>query len=117
MQAKLQRMSAIDRRSGLDRRSVPRFSVRIDVEWETKRGRRIGSLSDLSIAGGFVLCSGEVEDGEAVRLFFPLGEGMKVEFSGTVVNHVYEIGFAMRFRDLGAAQYNFLLKFIETLGN
>jgi c-di-GMP-binding flagellar brake protein YcgR len=108
-------MSTIDRRSGSERRDVPRFSVKIDVEWESARGRKRGTLSDISVGGCYVLSSGEVEDGERVRLFLPLSDGMKVQFWGEVVNHIYELGFAMRFSELGTGQADFLVKFIETL--
>lgn len=105
----------IDRRAGSERRKNPRYAVNIDVEWEDASGRRRGTLSDVSLDGCFVLCSGEVEDGNRVRLFFPIGKGMKVQFEGEVVNHFYEIGFAVRFTDLGPAQTGFLEKFLATL--
>lgn len=108
-------MSTIDRRSGKDRRNVARFNVNIDVEWETKLGRKKGTVSDLSLAGCFVLCSGDVEDGDKIKLLWPLSDGMKVQFSGEVVNHTFEIGFAMNFVELSGAQRDFLKKFIESL--
>jgi len=49
-----------------------------------------------------------VHDGETVRLFIPLADGMKVEFSGTVANHVFEIGFGLKFDQLSAAQRDVL---------
>ena len=104
-------MSTIDRRSGTERRDVPRFNVRIDVEWESKKGRMKGIVNDISLNGCFVLCSGDVEDGESIKLFLPLGDGIKVQFSGEITNHVYDIGFALYFTDLGAAQKSFLEKY------
>lgn len=108
-------MALIDRRSGRDRRATERFSVNIDVEWEKQTERKKGTMSDLSMSGCFVLCSGDVIDGDAVRIFVPLTDGMKVEFHGEVVNHVYEIGFAVRFVELSQAHADFLAKFISTL--
>lgn len=64
-----------------------------------------------------MLCSGEVEDGENVRIFLPLSDGMRVQFWGEVVNHIFEIGFAVRFIELSAAQKDFLEKFTDTLQN
>jgi hypothetical protein len=108
-------MSTIDRRSGTERRTVPRYSVHIDVEWQAAVGRKKGSVNDISPEGCFVLCSGEVEEGERVLLFFPLSDGMKVQFNCEVVNCAYEIGFGVRFIEQSAAQKEFLSKLIDSL--
>lgn len=105
----------IDRRTGGDRRELPRFTVNIDIEWENAGGRKKGTISDISLLGCFVLCSGEVENGDKVRIFFPISDGMKVQFIGEVVNHFYEIGFGVRFIDLGEAQKNFLEQYVGML--
>jgi hypothetical protein len=105
----------MDRRTGRDRRANERFEVNIEIEWEGLVGRKNGTISDLSTTGCFVLCSGEVEDGENVKIFFPLTDGRKIQFWGEVVNHVFEIGFAMRFIELSEAQKDFLEKFVDTL--
>ena len=99
-------MSSIDRRSGEDRRSVERRNITLDVEWEGVDGRRSGTLSDLSEAGCFVLTGGEVTEGDTVKLFLPLGDGIKVELLGEVRNHVYDIGFALKFLSPTEAQVN-----------
>ncbi|MCS6874402.1 MAG: PilZ domain-containing protein [Pyrinomonadaceae bacterium] len=106
-----------DRRSGSDRRKDERFETNIEIEWEGLVGRRKGVITDISVSGCFVLCSGEVEDGESVKIFFPLSDGRKVEFWGEVVNHTYEIGFGMRFIELTEAQKEFLERFVDTLRN
>jgi hypothetical protein len=108
-------MSTIDRRTRGERRTAPRYSVNINVEWETGGGRKKGTVNDISREGCFVLCSGEVEDGEKVLIFFPLSDGMKVQFPCEVINHTYEIGFGVTFTDLSAAQKDFLSKLINSL--
>ncbi|MGD9563319.1 MAG: PilZ domain-containing protein [Pyrinomonadaceae bacterium] len=97
-------MTILDRRSGDDRRSNARRNVTIDVEWESDGGRDTGTVSDLSEAGCFVLCSGAVNQGDTVKLLLPLGDGMKVEVLGEVRNYVLEIGFALRFVEPTEAQ-------------
>lgn len=97
-----------DRRSGRERRNTERYGVTIDIEWEHRTGRHTGTLSDISEEGCFVLGGGDVFDGERVKLFLPLGDGMKVQFEGQITNHVFEIGFAVRFVDLTPAQRNVL---------
>jgi hypothetical protein len=108
-------MTMQDRRSGRDRRNIERFKVNIETEWEGLVGRKQGIISDISTAGCFILCSGEVEDAETVKIFFPLTDGRRIEFLGEVANHVYEIGFAIRFIELSEAQKDFLEKFVDTL--
>ena len=101
-------MSTQDRRSGEERRSSNRFPVEVEVEWQGSNGRQPGSISDVSLGGCFVLCSGDVHDGDAVKIYLPLSDGMKVEFGGTVANHVLEIGFGLRFDPLSEAQRDVL---------
>jgi len=106
-----------DRRSGKDRRAAARVRVQIEIEWESLVGRKPGTISDISTHGCFVLCSGEVADGENVKIFLPLTDGRKVQFWGEVANHILEIGFAVRFIELSEAQKDFLEKFVDSLQN
>jgi hypothetical protein len=106
-------MAIQDRRSGEERRGMKRYPVEIEVEWEGSVGRSTGSMSDVSLDGCFVLSSGDVNDGEPVRLFVPLADGMKVEFGGRVANHVFEIGFGVKFDQLSAAQRDLLVKVVR----
>lgn len=104
-----------DRRRGEERRAFERFPVNIDIEWEGLVGRKAGTISDMSPIGCFVLCSGEVEDGETIKIFFPLTDGRTIQLWGEVANHVFEIGFAIKFIELSEAQQEFLVVFVETL--
>lgn len=98
----------------MERRSTNRYQVEIEVEWEgSGGGRSPGRMSDLSLDGCFVLSSGDVEDGERVRIFVPLADGMKVEFGGVVANHVLEIGFGVKFDPLSAAQRELLTRVVQ----
>ncbi len=102
-----------DRRSGTERRETNRYPVSVDVEWEVNSLRLPGTLSDVSFDGCFVLSSGEVEDGSIIRLFVPLADGMKVQFGGKIANHVFEIGFGVRFDHLSAAQRKVLVNLVK----
>lgn len=106
-------MATRDRRSGEERRGVTRYNVEFDVEWEGSAGRLPGSVSDISLDGCFVLSSADVNDGEEVKIFFPLADGMKVEFDARVANHVVEIGFGAKFDQLSAAQRDLLVKIVR----
>ncbi len=89
--------------------------VEIDVEWEGMVGKKSGTIRDISKLGCFILCSGEVEDGEIVKIYFPLTDGRKIQFRGEVSNHVFEIGFALKFIEMAEAQTEFLEFFVDTL--
>ena len=106
-------MASQDRRSGEERRSTNRYQVEVDVEWAGSNGRLPGSISDVSLDGCFVLSSGDVNDGDRVKLFIPLADGMKVEFGGRVANHVFEIGFGVKFDQLSVAQRDLLVKIVR----
>jgi PilZ domain len=98
----------LDRRKGNDRRSTERFTVNIDIEWEGFVGKQTGTISDVSVTGCFVLCSGEVENGDYVKIHFPLTNGNTIVFQGEVCNHVFEIGFGIRFINLSEASSKYL---------
>ena len=106
-------MKELDRRKSDDRRNTKRYAVSIDIEWENHFGRRPGTMSDISEKGCFVLSEVDVSDGELLKVFIPLTDGMKVEFLGQVANFVYEIGFAVNFLSLTDAQKEFLANFVE----
>lgn len=107
-------MSTIrDRRSGTERRASNRYAIELNIEWESSAGRFPGTVSDVSIDGCFVLSAGEINDGDAVKIFIPLADGMKVQFDARVANHVYEIGFGVKFEQLTAAQRDVLMKIVR----
>ena len=102
-----------DRRSGEERRRSTRYPVEVPVEWEAQKGRQNGTMSDVSAEGCFVLGSGDVPNGEMVKIFIPIAEGMKVQFDAKVMNHVLEIGFGVKFEPLSAAQRELLARLVE----
>ena len=106
-------MQNSDRRSGYDRRLSDRYNIDMEVEWQGAGPRQTGSLSDVSFEGCFVLSSGDVQDGEPVRVFIPLADGMKVQFEGRVANHVVEIGFGIQFSPLSVPQRELIASLIR----
>ena len=104
-----------DRRQSEDRRRTDRFRLEMPVEWEGSSGRGTGTLSDLSPTGCFVLCTGDAEDGDQVRVDIPLSSGGTVSLWGEVANHVHEIGFGLRFIGLTESQRTYIERFIDTL--
>jgi PilZ domain len=106
-----------DRRQGSDRRTAERFRLELPVEWEGTSGRLSGTLGDLSPIGCFILCSGDVVDGDQVRVDIPLNSGGSLSLWGEVTNHVPEIGFGIRFVALTETQRTYLDRLIDTLQN
>lgn len=104
-----------DRRRGGDRRIQQRFGLELDIKWEGSTGSFDGTMSDISSTGCFILASGEVEDGDQVRIDIPLLAGGIVSLWGEVANHVPEIGFGMRFVGLTDAQKTYLERFTDML--
>lgn len=104
-----------DRRTGRERRTSQRFAVNIEIAWESLGSERGGTVSDISTHGCFVLCSGEVEDGETAKLKIPLMSGETIELRGEIVNHVYEMGFGLRFVELGDKERLFLERLCHKL--
>lgn len=105
----------IDRRSGSDRRSVDRFRVNIKAEWKGTGLSKSGTINDISTKGCFVATSGEIEDGNRVQISLIMKNGVRLPFQGEVVNHVYEIGFGLRFVELKNEQKEFLEKLVKNL--
>ncbi|MDQ2747218.1 MAG: PilZ domain-containing protein [Acidobacteriota bacterium] len=104
-----------DRRAGSERRTDERVPADVEIEWEGMIGKKIGVIRDITTHGCFILCSGEVEDGETVKVYFPLNDGRQIQFWGEVSNHVFEIGFALKFIELTDPQTEFLEFFVDTL--
>jgi|GEM_PF-539327 len=104
-----------DRRGGRERRTSARFAVNIEITWESVRGAHGGTISDISTRGCFVLCSGEVEDGETAKIKIPLMSGETIELRGEIVNHVYEMGFGLHFIELSDKERLFLERLCHKL--
>ncbi|MEP6925604.1 MAG: PilZ domain-containing protein [Pyrinomonadaceae bacterium] len=99
----------------IDRRTDVRYVARIKIAWETVAGKQSGMISDISETGCFVLCSGTVEDGAKVNLYLPAKQKRIVTLRGEVTNHVYEIGYAVRFVEIGDTERLFLERLISQL--
>lgn len=104
-----------DRRRGGDRRLNERYSLELEITCEATSGRFVGTMSDLSSTGCFVLAEGDVEDGDQIKVEIPLMTGGTVAFWGRVANHVPELGFGVTFTGLTDAQKSYLERFTDTL--
>lgn len=96
-----------------ERRRAERVRVNLDIQWARENQYSEGTISDISVNGCFVLCSGIVADGEKVRVKFKLPHKKILIISGEIVNHVEEIGFGMKFDELGKREASFVKRLIE----
>lgn len=97
----------------IERRKDERYNVALDIEWSAERKLTLGRLNDVSSAGCFVLTGGNYAVGEIVCIHFPMSDGTKSEFYGEIINCEPEIGFGLRFVNLGEPQRQFLRHFAE----
>lgn len=104
-----------DRRRGSDRREEQRFGLSMEVVCDGSEGSFSGTMSDISSNGCFILASGEVVDGDQVRIDIPLLAGGTLSLWGNVANHVPEIGFGVQFVGLTEAQKVYLERLTDTL--
>jgi hypothetical protein len=105
----------LDRVKIRDRRRQWRYAVRIRVDWETLKGRHSGWISDVSSMGLFVLSAGKVEDGQMVKVYLPLSDGRKVVFWGKIVNHTFDVGFALKLVSVTNAKQSLLNRLVNNL--
>jgi hypothetical protein len=96
-----------------ERRRAERYQVNLDVQWESTSGMRKGTISDISTSGCFILTSPEIAATEPVRIGIQLPKGKSVTLPGQAVYLTEEIGFAMRFIDLGLTEQRFLQRLTE----
>jgi hypothetical protein len=81
---------------GEERRRVERYRVGLRARWTGKQTWRDGTITDLSIAGCFVLTEDRIEPGELVKIELLLPADV-VTLWGHVIYKAEEIGFGVRF--------------------
>jgi hypothetical protein len=87
-----------------DRRQTERVKVSLEARWEGLFAQCSGLVVDLSATGCFILTSDRVTENELVRLELPLPTGRSLHLWGEVVYKIAEMGFALRFENVTAAE-------------
>lgn len=95
-----------------DTRQAARIKINLTARWEGVLEQRVATLTSLSINGCFLLSGGEVKPRELVRIEIDLPDGEPIYCWGEVVDHAYDIGFAVRFNALDEAEHERLTNFI-----
>jgi hypothetical protein len=98
-----------------DRRSAPRVRVKLEAGWEGVLSHEVGTVTDLSRAGCFVLTGGKVQLKELIWIEIKLPDPPPIQFWAEVVDVAPEIGFAVRFNSSSDEDRDRLANYIETL--
>jgi hypothetical protein len=88
---------------GEERRRAPRVKVNFPARWEGERGRQEANVTSLSKLGCFVLTGGIVTLKELIRLEIVFPGEEPINIWAQVVDVADEIGFALQFTSLEAA--------------
>lgn len=96
-----------------DTRQATRIKVNLTARWEGVVEQRQATITSLSLNGCFLLSGGEVKRKELLRIEIDLPDGEPVYCWGEVVDHAYDIGFAVRFNALDEAEQERLANFIS----
>jgi hypothetical protein len=83
----------------VERRGAKRFTVNLPARWEGGGASDVGTISDMSMTGCFMLTAGMIEKGEAVVVTATLPGDATIVLGGEVVYYTEEIGFAIRFTE------------------
>lgn len=94
------------------KRRAPRVSIHLDVAWEGVFGKQKGTISDISVLGCYILCSGEVIDGEIAKVIPLRLPDRNVVLKGEVRHHQHDMGFGMEFTTLNDDEVQFLFDLI-----
>jgi hypothetical protein len=98
-----------------DRRSAPRVRVKLKANWEGVLCHDIGTVTDLSRTGCFVLTGGKVQLKELIWLELVLPQPPPIHFWAEVVDVATEIGFAVKFNAGSDEDHNRLAQYIESV--
>lgn len=95
-----------------ERRSTPRISVSVDLEWSDARGTHPGRIIALGMGGCYIDTPEPVQAQDTVTLKVPVSEGKSLSLPGEVRYQDEDAGFGLRFTSLGAEQASALADLI-----
>jgi hypothetical protein len=96
-----------------DRRESERVWINVTARWHGLLNTREGSISDISKTGCFLLTGGAVSPGELISIEINVAQLPRLQLWGKVVDHVPDMGFALRFTDMSITDETLLSRLIE----
>jgi hypothetical protein len=94
---------------------MPRYPVRLDMQWEGLSGNHSATVSDVSIGGCFIESIGQVNVGEVLGIRVQLPTERWISLRGEVRYYFLEIGFGVQIIGMSDADAKFWQSFIEYL--
>src|SRR5215204_4830524 len=99
----------------IERRQHERLNIYLRVRWEGLFGCHVGTLSDISAGGCFVLSESQTTLRELIRLEVELHDGEWVKVWGEVTNQFPGVGFGVRYTEVeGEDENKFSLSLAQT---
>ncbi|HEX7998842.1 MAG TPA: PilZ domain-containing protein [Pyrinomonadaceae bacterium] len=98
-----------------ERRKEQRFSLPLEVRWESLSGKYAARISDLSIGGCYIESLAQVSTGEEIHFEIQLPTGFWMPLRGTVVYHQPTLGFGVSFANLTMMERNVLARVLNTV--
>ncbi len=92
-----------------------RYSLPLEVHWESLSGKHEARISDISLGGCYMESLAPVAIGEEVRFEIQLPTGGRMPLHGEVVHHQPNLGFGLRFASLSVMERNVLTHVINEL--
>ena len=95
-----------------ERRRAPRARVNLPARWEGVLSQQHASVTNLSVAGCFVLSGGRVEARELIRLEITFPDNEQIYPWAEVVEEASDIGFAVHFTAMDDDEHERLERFV-----
>jgi hypothetical protein len=108
-------MEVDNHRMGPERRRAERVRADLPVRWEGFLEKSQGTISDISVTGCFILTGSAVRPDELVSVEMDVTALLHMQLWGVVVYSSEPIGFAIRFKELGATEQGLLDRVINHL--
>jgi Tfp pilus assembly protein PilZ len=92
-----------------------RYTLPLEVHWQSLSGRHEARISDISLGGCYVESLAQVSIGEEVHFEIQLPTGGRMPLRGEVVHHQPNLGFGLRFANLSVMERNVLTHVLKEL--
>jgi hypothetical protein len=92
-----------------------RYTLPLEVHWESLSGRHEARISDISLGGCYMESLAPVSVGEEIHFEIQLPTGGRMPLRGEVVHEQPNVGFGLRFINLSMMEGNVLTHVLKEL--
>lgn len=100
-----------------EQRHHERVRLPLEARWEGLSGKHEARVYDISVGGCYIETLGQVTPGERVSFQIQLPGGIWLQLHGEIVHGELNIGFGLRFIELGERECELLLQMVELARN